>query len=143
VKWIESTTVDPYGKVDLNKELLKANGVTAYATTEFTAAEARPIELRLATVCANKIWLNGELIAANNVYHAGEKMDQYIARGKLKQGKNVILVKILQNEQKEEWAQDWDFKLRVCDATGTAVLSKDRPAAKPKATEEKKEQAAK
>jgi len=142
VKWIDHVTEDDYGKVDLNKALLKANGVTAYATTEFTAAEALPIELRLATVCANKIWLNGELISANKVYHAGEKIDQYIARGKLKKGKNVILVKILQNEQKEEWAQDWDFKLRVCDATGTAVLSKDRPASKPKAAADK-EQAAK
>lgn len=142
-KWIDHATDDTYGKVDLNKALLKANGVTAYATTEFTAAEARPIELRLATVCANKIWLNGQLIAANNVYHAGEKMDQYIARGNLKKGKNVILLKILQNEQKEEWAQDWDFKLRVCDATGTAVLSMDRPATKPKPAADKQAQAAK
>ena len=62
---------------------------------------------------------------------------------RMKKGKNVVLVKILQNEQKEEWAQDWDFKLRVCDATGTAVLSKDRPATKPKAAADKKEQAAK
>jgi hypothetical protein len=38
----------------------------------------------------------------------------------------VILVKCLQNEQTEDWAQNWDFQLRVCDATGTAVLSMDR-----------------
>jgi len=143
VKWIDHATDDIYGKVDLNKAITKANGVTAYATTEFTAAEARPIELRMATVDAIKVWLNGELISANNVYHAGDKMDQYIAHGHLKQGKNVILVKILQNEQKEEWAQDWEFKLRVCDATGTAVLSKNRPATKPKAAADKKDQAAK
>jgi len=28
-------------------------------------------------------------------------------------------------------AQRWQFQLRVCDATGTAILSADRPAASP------------
>jgi hypothetical protein len=44
----------------------------------------------------------------------------------LKKGRNEILVKICQNEQTEDWAQTWDFQLRVCDALGTAVLSQDR-----------------
>ena len=43
--------------------------------------------------------------------------------------KNTILVKVCQNEQTEEWAQRWQIQLRVCDATGTAVLSADRKAA--------------
>ena len=82
----------------------------------------------MSTTNANKIWLNGELLSANKVYHAGQKMDQYIGLGTLKAGRNTILVKICQNEQKEEWAQDWDFQLRACDATGTAILSRDRVA---------------
>ena len=55
-------------------------------------------------------------------------MDQYAGAGELKQGKNVILLKICQNEQTEDWAQDWKFQLRVCDPTGRAVLATDRGA---------------
>jgi hypothetical protein len=128
VKWIDYASEDPYGKVDLNKALEKANATTAYAAAEFLAEKPRDVEIRLTSTNANKIWLNGELVSQNNVYHAGEQMDQYIGKGKLKAGRNMILVKVLQNHQKESWAQDWDFKLRVCDASGTAILSQDRVA---------------
>ncbi|HEY4310582.1 MAG TPA: hypothetical protein VGN12_14115 [Pirellulales bacterium] len=126
VKWIDHATEDAYGKVNLNNALGKANSVTAYAATEFLADKPENVEIRLTSTNANKIWLNGQLVARNNVYHAGEQMDQYIGKGKLKAGKNLILVKLLQNNQKESWAQDWDFQLRVCDASGTAILSRDR-----------------
>jgi len=126
VKWIDHTTTDTYGKVDLNNVLGKANALTGYAAAEFVADKAGPVELRLASTNANKIWLNGKLVAQNNVYHAGEQLDQYVGKGELKPGKNYILVKLLQNEQKESWAQDWNFQLRACDASGTAILSTDR-----------------
>jgi hypothetical protein len=84
--------------------------------------------LRLQTTAANKIWLNGQQLAQNKIYHAGSKMDQYIAHGTLTPGRNVILLKICQNAMKEDWAQDWEFQFRVCDASGTAVLSLDRVA---------------
>ncbi len=131
VKWTDFATEDQYGKVDLNKALVKDNDLVAYAAAEFQADKADPVELRLQSTNAIKIWLNGELLAAHKVYHAGSNMDQYIGRGELKSGKNLILVKICQNRQKESWAQDWDFQLRVCDASGTAILSRDRVAQKP------------
>ena len=40
-----------------------------------------------------------------------------------RKGANTILVKACQNEQKEEWTVQWQFQLRVCDATGTAIHS--------------------
>jgi hypothetical protein len=52
-------------------------------------------------------------------------MDQFIVRGELKPGKNVILLKVCQNEQKEDWAQVWQFQLRVCDSIGKAILPAD------------------
>jgi hypothetical protein len=70
-------------------------------------------------------------VSETHVYHANGALDQYIAKGQLKQGKNAILLKICQNEQTEEWAQLWQFQLRVCDAIGTAILSQDRLAAAP------------
>ena len=123
LKWIDHTTSDPYGKVDLNKALGKAMGVVGYATAEFHSDVARDVDLRMDCICAAKVWLNGEQLGAYNVYHSGSKFDQYVARGKLKAGKNVILVKVLQNEQTQSWAQDWEFSLRVCDSVGTPVRS--------------------
>jgi hypothetical protein len=35
------------------------------------------------------------------------------------------LLKICQNEQTEDWAQRWEFQVRICDSSGTAVLPLD------------------
>jgi hypothetical protein len=45
---------------------------------------------------------------------------------KLNKGKNTLLVKACQNEQTQDWTVQWEFQLRVCDATGTAILATDR-----------------
>lgn len=127
VRWIEASTNDPYGAIDLNTTLGKNNGVAAYAFAKFQSDTEREVDLRLSTVNANKIWLNGQEVGRFAVYHAGEELDQYIVHGKLKKGENTILLKILQNEMKESWAQDWKYQFRVCDAAGTAILSTDRP----------------
>lgn len=127
VAWIDHTTTDEQGQVDLNKAIDKNMGAIAYAFTEFSAARERDVELRLGCTNGNKIWLNGELLTANHVYHTGQQFDQYTGKGRLKKGRNTILLKIAQNEQTDAWAQNWQFQLRVCDAVGTAVLSQDRP----------------
>jgi hypothetical protein len=126
IRWIQQHTDDDYGIVDLNKALGKHMGAAAYAMAEFQSASRQPVELRLGSQAAYKIWLNGRLLSMANVYHANGTMDQYIGRGELQPGKNIVLLKIGQNEQKEEWAQDWNFQLRACDALGTAILSTDR-----------------
>lgn len=129
VAWRDTTTQDEFGIVDLNKVLGQENGVVGYAWTEFSIEEERPAELRLGRDNAAKIWLNGELIHEHRVYHSGVDMDQYVGRGTLEKGRNTILLKILQNEQKEDWAQGWGFQLRVCDGAGQAVLPVERAAA--------------
>jgi hypothetical protein len=126
VKWIDHTTQDEFGMVDLNAALSKHKGAIAYARTEFVAGESRDVEFRIGCITGHKIWLNGELVTANHVYHTGMYIDQYTGRGRLNPGKNVILLKIAQNEQTESWAQDWRFQLRLCDQYGTAVLSQGR-----------------
>ena len=85
--------------------------------------------MRLATENACKLWLNGKLLLESEDYHSFTKMDQFIGRGEMKAGRNLILVKICQNEQTEDWAQVWQFQLRVCDAIGKAILSRDRSVA--------------
>ncbi len=130
IGWMEFTTTDDYGAVDLNKALDKHKGAIGYAYTEFKSDKAQTVQFRLGCINANKLWVNGELVFANHVYHAGQNVDQYIGTAKLKPGKNTILLKIAQNEQTEPWAQDWTFQLRVCDEVGTAILATDRAANK-------------
>jgi hypothetical protein len=127
VAWIDHTTRDEYGVVDLNKALGKANGVVAYAAVEFESPDARPVELRLGSGNAHKLWLNGRLVSESKSYHTGEQIDQFTGKGELRRGKNLILLKLLQNEQTESWAQEWRFQLRACDALGTPILASNRP----------------
>ena len=126
MKWQEYSTPDDYGKVDFNQPFGPIKQVVGYAYTEFNAAEARDAELRLGCKNAWKIWFNGELLFGRDEYHRGQRIDQYSLPVKLKQGKNTILVKACQNEQEQDWTVQWEFQLRVCDATGTAILATDR-----------------
>lgn len=135
VKWQPLVTSDEYGKVDFNKPYGNLKEVTGYAYTEFNAAQAQPAELRLGCKNAWKIWLNGEFVFGRDEYHRGQRIDQYRLPIQLKAGKNTILVKCCQNEQTQDWTVQWEYQLRVCDSTGTAILATDRlPTPKAEAT---------
>jgi hypothetical protein len=125
--WADVATSHEYGMVDFNKSFGDMKGVTGYAFTEFNAAEARPAELRLGCKNGWKIWFNGKLLFGRDEYHRGARIDQYRMPVELKAGRNTILVKVCQNEEVKDWTKEWEFQLRVCDASGTAILAKDRP----------------
>jgi hypothetical protein len=127
VSWSDHASEETYGNVDLYQAIKRENGTVAYGATLFDSRQPRDVDIRFGTVNATKIWLNGELLDANEVYHANDEMDQYIVRGHMNQGENTILIKVCQNEQEESWAQIWKFQLRVCDKAGTAILSANRP----------------
>jgi hypothetical protein len=124
VRWKEHTTSDAYGMVDLNKAIAKHMGATGYAFAAVETPAERPVELRVGSNNSVKIFLNGKLLLQHEEYHHGTKMDQYVAKGVLNAGRNEILIKVCQNEQKDDWAQTWGFQLRVCDSVGTAVALK-------------------
>lgn len=119
--WKPHSTTDPYGVVDLNKAIGKHMGAVGYAYAVVESPEARPVEVRVGSNNAVKVWLNGQELIAHEEYHHGNRMDQYIGSGTLKAGRNEVLIKVCQNEQKEEWAQSWSFQLRLCDQVGSAV----------------------
>jgi hypothetical protein len=131
VKWSRFITANEYGMVNINHAYpgpgdgLKE--VTAFAHTEYHATEAREVELRLGCKNAWKIWHNGKLVFGRDEYHRGARIDQYRLKLNLTAGRNMLLVKLCQNEQQEDWTKEWEFQLRICDATGTAVLAKNRP----------------
>lgn len=119
--WKRVTSADPYGKMNLAKDVGKHKAAVAYAVAIVKADKPAPVELRANSPNAVKVWLNGKELIAHEEYHHGDSMDQYIGKGTLQAGENIILVKICQNDQKEVWAQSWEFALRVCDAAGSAI----------------------
>ncbi len=121
LRWVEHTTTDPYGLVDVNKALGKNMGAVAYAFATVRSPAEQAVQLRAGSNNAIKIFLNGKQIFFREEYHHGMKMDQHVGPGTLKAGRNEILVKICQNEQTEDWAQSWSFQLRVSDTVGGAV----------------------
>jgi hypothetical protein len=132
VKWQDHETDDEQGTVDVNKALkAKHKGAIVYAVAKFDSDKDQDVELRLGSLVAWKLWLNGEKLFERFESHAGFNVDQYKIPAKLKKGENVIVLKSCQNEQTEAWAQDWHFALRVSDSLGKAIHSTTRPPAKP------------
>ena len=127
VTWSKQITDGKYGLVDLNKVTAPHKGAATYALAEFVSDKEQTVDIRLGTPNAYKVWVNGDFIFGREEYHRGSSIDQYRLRARLKAGKNQVLLKICQNEQTEEWAQGWQYQLRICDATGTAILSTTRP----------------
>lgn len=122
VRWLDHTTKDDYGVVDFNKVLGQHKDVVGYAAAELPLRTAREVQIRIGTPNALKLWVNGKLVAAHDVYHSGYQIDQYILTVPLQAGKNLLLVKLCQNNIQEDWARFWQFQLRICDAQGTAIL---------------------
>lgn len=120
-RWTAFTTTDSYGAVDLNKVRGKQQGVVAYAYAAIESPKEQSIQIRAGSLNAIKIFLNGKEIFHCEEYHHGIDMDQYTAKATLKAGRNELLLKVCQNEQKEEWAQAWGFQARLCDAVGSAI----------------------
>ena len=123
VSWEKFATDQEFGIFNVAKQVAPHKGAAMYCTTEFHSPAARVIELRLGTPNAWKIWLNGELLFGRDEYHRGMAIDQYRVRGELKPGANTILLKLCQNEQTDDWAQRYEFQLRVADLSGIAILS--------------------
>lgn len=123
VTWGEISTEDDYGIIDVAKSVAPHKGAVMFLTTTFETISETDIQLRFGTPNAWKIWLNGDLLFGRDEYHRGMGIDQYQVSGRLNKGANVILVKLCQNEQTENWAQRYQLQLRVCDASGIAVRS--------------------
>lgn len=127
VRWQKLRSNEPDGTFDLAALTAPHKGAIDYVATEFLSDRDQPVEFRLATANAWKLWLNGELLFAREEYHRGMRFDQYRVAGVLKPGANRILLKVCQNEQDQDWAQKWSFQFRICDPYGRPL----RPSAPP------------
>ncbi|MBL8798976.1 MAG: hypothetical protein JNM56_34140 [Planctomycetia bacterium] len=139
VGWKEATAEqvkDNYALIDFNKVLTKYQGAAAYAFAAVESPKEQPVEIRASSNNAVKLFLNGKEVFFREEYHHGVRFDGMIGKGTLKQGRNEIVVKVCQNEQKEDWAQTWGFQVRLSDAIGGAIPFKVLPE-KPAAEKEK------
>ncbi len=122
VAWGVITTSDDFGIVDIAKSVAPHKGAVMYLATSYEAAANRNVEFRFGTPNAWKLWVNGKFLFGRDEYHRGMAIDQYRVPANLKAGKNVILLKLCQNEQDDDWAQRYQIQIRVCDPSGVAVL---------------------
>jgi hypothetical protein len=140
VRWASVVSDDRYGVVNLAKALGPHKGAVGYAAAEFALDAKGKVELRMGTPNAVKLWVNGKPAFQRDEYHRGMEpvieggrtvlkpvLDQFRIPVELPAGKSVFLIKVCQNEQTEDWAQLWQFQLRVCDGDGTGILSTTRP----------------
>ncbi|MCA9112018.1 MAG: hypothetical protein KDA52_18845 [Planctomycetaceae bacterium] len=125
VDWKSYQSEKQDGEFDIGELVANHKGSVTYATTTFESDREQDVEFRISTQNAWKLWLNGELLFAREEYHRGMFFDQYRVRGTLKPGENVLLLKVLQNEQEQDWAQDYKFKFRVTDFSGRAIHPAD------------------
>jgi len=129
VNWKSVNTEDDYGIFDVAKSISPYKGAVMYCAADFHSPQKQALEIRLGTPNAWKIWVNGKLLFARNEYHRGMVLDQYSVPVTFQPGKNVILLKLCQNEQDDSWAQRYQFQLRIAHPSGTGVRSQ-----KPEAT---------
>lgn len=122
IGWEQYNSIEPSAVVDLNEFLVAEKGVIAYAYTEFNSGEEQDVDIRIGCINGNKVWVNGEEVINNEIYHVGMMPDQFVGKATLKKGVNKILFKVCQNEQTQPWANRWMYQMRICLADGKAVL---------------------
>jgi len=121
VTWKPLQSGDEYGTINLNAELGKVKSAIVYAFAAVESPAATPIEVRATSPNALQVFVNGTKVYDRSAYHNGSWADAHVAKATLKAGRNEVLVKVCQDDQKPAWAQGWEFAVRLCDATGGRV----------------------
>ena len=122
-RWKDFASTHEMGMVDFNKAYAPLKEVAGYAYTEFHADAPRAAEIRLGCKNGWKIWFNGQFLFGRDEYHRGAELDQYKLPVQLHPGRNTLLVKLTQNEQKEDWTVEWEYQIRITDPTGRVIRS--------------------
>ena len=127
VGWRAIGSDDDFGVVSVADRFENWKGSAVVLTHAFESPVTGAATVRLGTPNAFKLYLNGELLFARGEYHRGTKMDQYVIPCELAAGENLFLLKLLQNQQEQGWAQDYQIQFRVTDPTGAAIRDAKDP----------------
>jgi putative membrane-bound dehydrogenase-like protein len=106
ITWTKAKVEGEHGKVDFLKQMPVHSDVTVYALTDVESPVEREVEFLGGSDDSLTVWLNGQKIFEDLTDH-GWKFDAYRFKGKLKEGKNVLLAKIGQH------GGDWAFSVAV------------------------------
>ncbi|HXX93339.1 MAG TPA: HEAT repeat domain-containing protein, partial [Planctomycetota bacterium] len=91
-RWRRAKVAPETGRVTLNGQMPTTEDSTAYGVSEIESATDREVEFVGGSDDTLVVWLNGTKIF-EDLTDKGWKADQYHFRGKLKTGKNLILIK--------------------------------------------------
>jgi hypothetical protein len=97
-----------------------ADDAVAFAYTEFMIEKAVAAEMRGAADDNFTVWVNGAKVFAFEEWRNGVRHDRHRFPVELKAGKNTVLVKICQSMAPNP-EPNWEFFLRVVDATGKGI----------------------
>jgi len=113
-----------------DKEALgPADDAVAFAYAEFAVKTAQEVEFRGAADDNFTVWVNGAKVFAFEEWRNGVRLDRHRFKVTLKAGKNRVLVKICQTPAPNP-EPNWEFFLRVVDATGKGIAMENALAGK-------------
>ena len=107
-----------------SKEALgNADDAVGYAYTEIVVAKAMKAEMRGAADDNLTVFVNGVKVFGFEEWRNGVRHDRHRFPVELKAGKNAVLVKVCQSAAPNP-EPNWEFLLRVVDATGKGIEMK-------------------
>lgn len=112
---------DPGGQRTRAGKPKGVKAAVAYAYAEVESPTDQSVQVRAASATALRVFVNGREVLARETYHQSFDRDAFNAPARLTRNRNTILVKVCQNDQPEEWAQNWMFQLRLTDELGATV----------------------
>jgi hypothetical protein len=103
-----------------------ADDAVGFAYAEFAVEKAMKAEMRGAADDNFTVWVNGVKVFGFEEWRNGVRHDRHRFPVELKAGKNAVLVKICQSAAPNP-EPNWEFMLRVVDATGEGIAIKPAP----------------
>jgi len=104
IRWKQAKLSNEYGMVNLRNQMTVLDDATAYAVTGLESPSERTVEFVAGSDDTMTVWLNGEKVFEDLNNH-GWRWDAYHFRGRLKAGRNLLLVKCANS------GGGWEFSL--------------------------------
>jgi HEAT repeat protein len=119
LRWRYVPVDDPQGMVDLEQAVGGRSNAAAYLYAEVTSPSEMDALLRIGSDDDVVVWLNGQKVH-QYIGDRGWGADQDTATARLKQGRNTILVKVLNG------GGQWACSLRITDRDGKPMRLEQR-----------------
>jgi tetratricopeptide (TPR) repeat protein len=111
IAWRQVEHFDYDGRINLASLLDPSRWSCAYLVTFIKSGVAQDVAFRAGAYRGLKLWLNDQLLLADDQAHLAT-MDQYVVGAGLEKGWNKLLVKICQRQG------HWQLRLRMTDPAG-------------------------